>query len=201
LHVVLSAHVDLYTLLALQLDSVRACAVLNTCIGHRFQVEGGRRSTARSASLHAQVNESARLTSMQFGHLLPHFLTVGLVMPVVATAEVISSGGHADSFAIAMVPLLFVFFVSQCVGGQQLENSSEGLGWAAYQGPWLSEDARARRLRLLVIQSVTARPACFGVPGITVLNHATCQDALRIWFQYLQILLNTNGRRRHGPAQ
>ncbi|KAE8743448.1 Odorant receptor 66, partial [Frankliniella occidentalis] len=154
-------------------------------------VQEGSRHTARSAMLHGRVYEVSRLLNQLFGHLLPHFHTLGLVLPVVSSAEVML--GRADAFALAMVPLVFTFFVSQCVAGQRLENSSEGVGWSAYQGPWLTENSVSRRARLLVIQSTVARPASFGVPGIIVLNHASCQGALRVWFQYLQILLNING--------
>ncbi len=39
-----------------------------------------------------------------------------------------------------------------------------------------------------------ARPMRFGVPGLLVLNHALCRRALRLWFQYLQVLINVTER-------
>ncbi|KAK3921866.1 Putative odorant receptor 85d [Frankliniella fusca] len=167
----------------------------------------GGRNTARIAPLHGRVREVARLLSQFYGYLLVAYHAGGLLLPMpvrdcrgelsddillqLSTVEFIAGGGRADMFALAMIPNIFYFFVPQTVFGQRLETSSEEVGWAAYQGPWLMEDAASRRTRLMVVQSAM-RPSRFGVPGLLFLNHASCLHALRTWFQYTQILLKVD---------
>lgn len=65
------------------------------------------------------------------------------------------------------------------------------------QGPWDEEPVNIRRIRLVAMLSTT-RPANFGVPGLGALNHATCEKALKLWFQILQVLLNLSYSRESG---
>ncbi|KAK3922698.1 Putative cytochrome P450 143 [Frankliniella fusca] len=97
----------------------------------QLQALAGRRHSARTALLHSRVREVARLLNEFYGYLLVGYHGMGLMLQMVSTVDFIA--GRVDAYALAMLPMLFTFFVSQAVFGQRLETSSEGVGWAAYQ--------------------------------------------------------------------
>ncbi|XP_034239501.1 uncharacterized protein LOC117644284 [Thrips palmi] len=124
-----------------------------------------------------------------FGLLLPFYLMMSVSLSLLCTVALVQSGRGADSFAVRSFSLLFVFFVTMCVAGQRVEDASQGIGTAIYNGPWLEEDVRTRRSRFLSM-ALCSRPACFKLPGVGAMNHPLCLDGLRSWFQFFQVLLN-----------
>ncbi|KAK3921865.1 putative cytochrome P450 6a17 [Frankliniella fusca] len=145
----------------------------------------GRRHTARIALLHGRVKEVARLLSQFYGYLLVGYHAGGLLLPIISTVEVIVGRGRADSFALTVVPHVFIFFVSQAVFAQRLETSSEDVGWAAYE----ASNGRKQTLRLDIgnVFGCCSSRAVQVVMGIDIL-------AVRIW----NFRLHCQKKKHHG---
>ncbi|KAK3918112.1 4-hydroxy-4-methyl-2-oxoglutarate aldolase/4-carboxy-4-hydroxy-2-oxoadipate aldolase, partial [Frankliniella fusca] len=141
-----------------------------------------------AVALQARLDATWRSTRAMLGRLLPLYLVVPLLLPLFSSAEVVVFGLQAaDLVALATSPLIFVAFVPQCLAGQRLLDASTDLAQDAYFGPWLEESVPVRRIRLLIIE---ARPQGVPVPGLNGLSRPTCLNAMRKWFQYVQVLLN-----------
>ncbi|XP_034239151.1 uncharacterized protein LOC117644074 [Thrips palmi] len=71
---------------------------------------------------------------------------------------------------------------------------TQGFATKAYSGPWLDEGAAERRVRLQMMQASTVRTIQFHGRGVGVFNRRACNNALRLWFRFLQGVLNLNAR-------
>ncbi|KAJ1526409.1 hypothetical protein ONE63_009543 [Megalurothrips usitatus] len=108
---------------------------------------------------------------------------------MLSTVALLRASSEVDGFAASCLPYMFIFFVPMCVAGQRLQDASQAVATAVYNGSWLEKDPPARRCQLLVM-AVCARPATFTVPGLMSLNLPTCRVGLRSWFQFTQVLIN-----------
>ncbi|XP_034238653.1 uncharacterized protein LOC117643708 [Thrips palmi] len=178
----------LFTVLFFEQAMHRVCAVLLREVGRRLQ---DRQSAALvyTVSVHIGVLRACRLMNAVFGLLLPFYLVISVGLSLLSTVALVQSGRGADTYAVSCFPYLFIFFVPMCLAGQRVQDASQGLLSAAYRGPWLEEDVRARRSRLMLMTSCS-RPATFSTPGVGCLNRPTCRKGLRSWFQFVQVLMN-----------
>ncbi|XP_052131882.1 uncharacterized protein LOC127751818 [Frankliniella occidentalis] len=177
-----------YRLLHLMLTLYRLSSALYRELGRRLRAAGGAHHLRWAVALHARLDATWRSTRAMLGLLLPLYLIVPLLLPLFSSAELVVFGLQAaDPVALATCPLIVVAFVPQCLAGQRLLDASTGVALSAYCGPWLEEAVPERRIRLMVIDT---RPQGVPVPGLGGLSRPTCLNAMRKWFQYVQVLLN-----------
>lgn len=75
--------------------------------------------------------------------------------------------------------------------GQEVEDASTSLPWHLYAGPWLEEDAPARRLRVkLMLGGGRGTKARMAVGGVGSLNAESCMHVVQRWFSYLNVFMN-----------
>ncbi|XP_034250183.1 uncharacterized protein LOC117650711 [Thrips palmi] len=149
----------------------------------------GHRPLQHTISVHVLILRACHSVNAAFGLLIPLYLLLSVALSLLSTVALVQSGREADPFALLCFPLLFIFFVPMCLAGQRVQDASRGVSFATFSGPWLVENPRTRRTRLMIMTSC-ARPASFSMPGVGTLNRPTCRKGLRSWFQFVQVLLN-----------
>ncbi|KAE8739803.1 Odorant receptor 55 [Frankliniella occidentalis] len=158
-----------------------SCAVLWRALGYECE-----RSTA--AALHALLLQAARSSRLLLAGLLFQWLPVILVLPLLATVELIVAF-KVDLLALTCFTVIGTIFVPVCITGQMLEDTSAALSDRLYNGPWVEESWKTRRLRLQFMAGATRR-ANLAVQGLGSLNAPTCLEAIRRWFGFINVLLN-----------
>lgn len=73
--------------------------------------------------------------------------------------------------------------------GQLLEDASGDLPLRVYCGPWAEESARARRLRVMLLQAAS-REARVELRGLGRLNAHTGLEVLQRWFSVVNVLVS-----------
>ncbi|KAE8745122.1 Odorant receptor 48 [Frankliniella occidentalis] len=182
---------SLYTVLFAELAIHNTTATLMEQLGRRLAYYRGCENTSRSVRLHVSLLAACRHANAMFGLFLPLYLLGHFALSMLSTVVAVrsSASGEVDLHALSCLPYLLVFFVPMCIAGQRVHDASYGLKDKAYAGPWLEENVQARRSRLLVMASCS-RPANFTVPGVGTLDLPTCRKGFRLWFQFVQVLIN-----------
>ncbi|XP_034240296.1 uncharacterized protein LOC117644786 [Thrips palmi] len=142
----------------------------------------------------ADVQRSVLRACVVADSILPwpilQFLFGVATVPLLATVEVMSSGGLYDIYAAGTAPLIVTLFVPLCLMGERLAASRRGVGARAWRGPWLEEAPARRRLRLRIMVGADGEGALFGASGVGHLDKPACFQALKTWFSVVQMLLN-----------
>ena len=110
-----------------------------------------------------------------------------LIMVIMNTFSVIR--GSRDPGAIMTIPLCMNFLFLFCAFGETLVSASEEIGWSAYRSDWLKANPDFRRKLVLVIER-SQTPALLDAGLVGTLTLPTFTKILRIWFKYVQALVN-----------
>ncbi|XP_052121461.1 uncharacterized protein LOC127749044 isoform X2 [Frankliniella occidentalis] len=104
--------------------------------------------------------------------------------------QLIASGLKLGAYSLGTAAPILIVFVPLCEVGDRLSRARRGVAESAAEGPWVEERPKQRQLRLAVMQAAMGEGAFLRGSGIGPLDRATCGNALRSWFSFLQVILN-----------
>ncbi|XP_052121463.1 uncharacterized protein LOC127749044 isoform X3 [Frankliniella occidentalis] len=176
-----------YTMLPLVIVIYSTCADLHAALAHRMQTAA---CCPHDAALQSGVLRACIVADSALADLMPHLLVVSIIMPLFSTAELIASGLKLGAYSLGTAAPILIVFVPLCEVGDRLSRARRGVAESAAEGPWVEERPKQRQLRLAVMQAAMGEGAFLRGSGIGPLDRATCGNALRSWFSFLQVILN-----------
>ncbi|KAE8749148.1 Odorant receptor 73 [Frankliniella occidentalis] len=176
-----------YTMLPLVIVIYSTCADLHAALAHRMQVSATAACCPHDAALQSGVLRACIVADSALADLMPHLLVVSIIMPLFSTAELIASGLKLGAYSLGTAAPILIVFVPLCEVGDRLSRARRGVAESAAEGPWVEERPKQRQLRLA---AAMGEGAFLRGSGIGPLDRATCGNALRSWFSFLQVILN-----------
>jgi len=117
------------------------------------------------------------------------FIQVSAMLILLISNTFICIRGSRDPGIVMVIPVCLVFVYVFCFFGESLIVASEKVNWCVYKSNWLQAGPAFRRKLVMVIaRSQTPETLDAGLLG--VLNLPTFTKILRIWFKFVQALLN-----------
>ncbi|XP_034243054.1 uncharacterized protein LOC117646303 [Thrips palmi] len=210
-----------FSLVTLMGSEAIALAGLYEALGVRLQAARGWHEVISAVQLHQRLNGEARQYEHFFADIIAHLMVAILVVPLVATLQVVFN--VVDPLTFTSSSILLSVFLPMATLSQNLTDASTAMAdrayYAAFQDPpppdllppsWALEgskslaalarhaaksmaDLETRKALLLVIASAS-RPAHMSVKGFGPVSLRTASQALRVWYQWGNMLVGFSTR-------
>ncbi|XP_052130846.1 uncharacterized protein LOC127751395 isoform X2 [Frankliniella occidentalis] len=207
-----------FTLITLFSCIVMALTGLYQALSLRVETSQRRGQVLRLIELHQQLNRISREVELFFADIIAHLMVAILVVPLVATLQVVFNVVDALTFMSSSI-LVSVFLPMSAVS-QSLTDASASLSRSAYssafsevanapsfpladttspspvsstqlplEAPPKPVDVSTQRALLLVMVSAS-RPARISLKGLGPVSLSTARAALRVWYQWGNMLVS-----------
>ncbi|XP_034230234.1 uncharacterized protein LOC117639026 isoform X2 [Thrips palmi] len=117
-----------YWMLPMTYAMFGSCAALFTAIGTECCQVRGRESLRTLAVLHGDVVRGARVARTAVEGYIIHILACSMMLPLIASVEVILKPQGADAFTFSTAILIIVIVIPQCLTGDALHAKRAGPG-------------------------------------------------------------------------
>ncbi|KAE8738499.1 Odorant receptor 33 [Frankliniella occidentalis] len=187
-----------FTLITLFSCIVMALTGLYQALSLRVETSQRRGQVLRLIELHQQLNRISREVELFFADIIAHLMVAILVVPLVATLQVVFNVVDALTFMSSSI-LVSVFLPMSAVS-QSLTDASASLSRSAYSSAFsevanapsfpLADTTSPSPRALLLVMVSASRPARISLKGLGPVSLSTARAALRVWYQWGNMLVS-----------